>query len=79
MARSYSCDRFAFPRFLGSHNLSSGRESPMVMYALFFLYEAYSFTTDGYGIFNVRIRRYVGVCRTHEWLGVGGGVGGRGG
>ena len=26
--------------------------------------EAYSFTTDGYGIFNVR--KNVGACRTHE-------------
>ena len=38
--------------------------------------EAYSFTTDGYGIFNVRTN--LGACRTHERVGVGGG-GGRGG
>ena len=39
------------------------------MYAVFSYFqttgsEAYSFTTDGYGIFNVRTT--VGACRTHE-------------
>ena len=36
------------------------------------LFLAYSFTTDGYGIFNVRTN--LGTCRTHEvWSGGGGG------
>ena len=36
--------------------------------------EAYSFTTDGYGVFNVR--KNVGACSTHEGeRGVGGGGG----
>ena len=31
--------------------------------------EAYSFTTDGYGIF--KMRTYLGACRAHEGVGVG--------
>ena len=36
--------------------------------------QAYSFTTDGYGIFNVAVHTNFGACRTH-----GGGGGGGGG
>ena len=37
------------------------------------------FTTDGYGIFNVRAHKFgLVACRTHEGVGGGGGGGGGG-
>ena len=60
--------------FLQGKRAAMARRYPALLWGFFLCevfscfhttgYDAYSFTTDGYGIFNVRTD--VGACRTHE-------------